>query len=511
MGIEDFILPIGLGVVGFIVSAFLIKSAKAIDNGDFDLKVEKLDADSLKECDRILSEAEKEVEQQHQQMQENIDLLDSQIKRLGTAVETKENRLNSREERNDQMFSALENQRKEVETLESEIEQFDQQVFDRLLKKQGVSKEQVKEQIKKELDDSLVYEGEVMVQKREEFLKENLEKAAKLVIKDVIQKYAKESSVEKKYSAISVPKDRNKGKIVGLDAENILFFEELTEATVIFNDAPNTIIVSHYNLLEQRIAYLAVKALLREPNVNQDVIVRKLDEAQEDMNKELVRIGKKAAKKLDLEGYPDDFYQLIGRLKFRTSFGQNILSHSFEVAAFGRMIASELGCDVREAELACFFHDIGKAIDKQENRPHDILSKEILEKYGFSEEIVHAAHAHHNAVPQIRPVDYIVIAADAISAGRPGARQETLEKYLEKIRTLESLALKPKGVKKVYALSAGREVRVFVDSDKVEDEQALNIAKKVAHDVEENVIYPGKIKINVIRRTTTSNYANRKK
>jgi ribonuclease Y len=186
------------------------------------------------------------------------------------------------------------------------------------------------------------------------------------------------------------------------------------------------------------------------------------------------------------------------------------LSHSFEVAALGKMMAAELGEDQREAELACFFHDIGKAIDQDVNKPHDILSKEILEENGFSEAIVYAAHAHHDAVPPKSPIDFIVKATDAISASRPGARQETLEKYLEKVRKLEEISNTKPGVEKTYVISAGREVRVFVNPEKIADDNCVITAEKIAREIETEVVFPGKIKVNVIRRTDSYATANKK-
>ncbi len=505
------LLVLVLGGAGFYFGKNFGGSERLESEGVLLEKKKELLSEAEKESVEVLAEAKKKAKEQMERANENIVLLEKQLKRDEQNISNKEKALEQKVSFNKDSQKEIESIKNEVKISKSEISGIAEKMVDALLKKSGKSKDEIKSEIARDIDNSLIYEEEILVKKTEEAMREDLEKNAKHVVIEAIQKYSRESSVEKRYSVISVPKDNVKGKIMGVDAENVLYFEEKTEASVVFNDAPNTIIVSHYNLLRQEIAFIAMKKLIKTKEVNPGVIDKALEDSKKEMDAVLLKIGAEAAKKLELEGYPDEFLRLIGRLKFRTSFGQNILSHSFEVAAFGKMLAAEIGSDIREAELACFFHDIGKSIDHDENRPHDILSKEILEKYGFHENIVHAAHAHHDAVPQVRPVDYIVMAADAISAGRPGARQETLEKYLEKIRALESIAYDAEGVEKAYAISAGREVRVFVKSDKVDDGKARGVAKEIAHNVEENVIYPGKIKINVIRRTEAYSYANSEK
>jgi ribonuclease Y len=398
----------------------------------------------------------------------------------------------------------------EFDQVQINFDQTKAQAKDLLIDKVSMDQEMILAELLGKIDQGLQYEAEMRVQKREEHTKEDSEKIARRIIMDSIQKYAKESSVEKKYATLHVPKDYLKGNIVGRNAKNLLFFEEKTGAQVIFNDTPNSIIISHYSLYKQEIAYMAMKKMITKNFLDTRLIEKILLDVEKEMDLILLKIGRNAAEKLDLHGYPDEFLRMIGRLKFRTSFGQNILSHSFEVAALGKMIAYEIGADPREAELACFFHDIGKAIDQDVNKPHDLLSKEILEEYKFPESIVYAAYAHHDAVPPKHVVDFLVKATDAISASRPGARQETLEKYLEKIRALESIAYDKPGVDKAYAISAGREVRVFVDAQKIDDLAAQGVARKIADEVEEKVAYPGKIKINLIRRTEAVDYANKK-
>jgi len=506
----ELLFGLGAGVVGFLVIPLFVKTCEVEGEDVVEKKCKEVLVASSKESEKVLVEAEKNARQEKIRAEENIKLIDKQIKREEENILSKKNFLKRKEEKTRELVKVCDEVKNEINVDRKEMEVLGHKMVERLLKKTGKSVDEVKKTILNGVDIELQQEGEVLVQKTEEALKEDLERTAKRHITDIIQKYAKESSVDKRYAIISVPKDNIKGRLVGDDGKNILYFEEKTETTVVFNDAPNTIIISHYNLLKQEIAYLAMKKLIMERVIDESVIDKALVSAEKEVAEVLLKIGKDVAKKMDLKEYPDDFLRLIGRLKFRTSFGQNILDHSFEVAAFGRMIAGEIGADIREVELACFFHDIGKSIDQDENRPHDVLSKEILEKYGFSEHIVYAAYAHHDAVPAVRPVDFIVKAADAISAGRPGARQETLEKYLEKIRALEGIATSEEGVEKAFAISAGREVRVIVNSVKVDDEHVKGVADRIARNVEEGVVYPGKIKINVIRRTEAVDYVNKK-
>jgi ribonuclease Y len=509
-GIEILIIIGSLGLSFVLIGFVFGNKLKNITPEEANEKAKELILKADKEVELTISDADKFSKSLKESSDANLDILQKQIERDERELTELERYITQ----NEADFSELE-QGYNLEKLEldknlNELKDLDGQYFGLIERKTRMSVGSAKSQMMTNLDLGFADEEQMLLSKTEENTKESAEKNAIKIIVDVIQKYARESSVEKKYNFFIVPKDHLKGLVVGENGENILYFEEKTEATVVFNDSPNTVIVSHYNLYKQELAFIAMKMLFGKLKIDKNVIDEVLIEAEKHLEVELVKIGRKAAEKLGLKDLSDGFLRLIGRLKFRTSFGQNILSHSFEVAALGKMMAAELGEDQREAELACFFHDIGKAIDQDVNKPHDILSKEILEENGFSEAIVYAAHAHHDAVPPKSPIDFIVKATDAISASRPGARQETLEKYLEKVRKLEEISNTKPGVEKTYVISAGREVRVFVNPEKIADDNCVITAEKIAREIETEVVFPGKIKVNVIRRTDSYATANKK-
>ena len=322
-----------------------------------------------------------------------------------------------------------------------------------------------------------------------------------------MMRYADSTSVEHEEKNIIVQRDEIKGRIIGRSAAAIAFFEEHFGVDVIFNDEPNTIIISCFNLVQREVARCALERLMREKIINEEMIMKVKPLAEQDVDKILMKEGDYALKKLGLSNMQPDFVKLVGRLVFRTSYGQNIMRHCFEVGYFARLIASEIGANTETAFLGGFFHDIGKAIDQEVGGSHDVLSKEILEKYGFSWEITHAAWTHHNAAPQETVEARIVQAADAISASRPGARAESVERYLAKINELQDTALSFEGVRKAYAINAGREVRVVVDPEKISDNANAELAQNIAAKVQEKGGYPGKIKVTTIRTTKVTDYA----
>ncbi len=277
---------------------------------------------------------------------------------------------------------------------------------------------------------------------------------------------------------------------------------------VIFNDEPNTIVVSTFDLLKKNVARIALEKLVKLRRVDEKAIREAIDSAKKILSRDLLNVGEKAVKKMKFKRkFPSDLLKIIGRLKYRTSYGQNILLHSFEVAYMAELLASELGLDVETTKIAAFFHDIGKAIDQHVEGSHDVLTREIMTKYKFSEAEIHAAWTHHEAATPETPEARLVMAADAISAGRPGARQESLERYLERLRDLEEIATSFGGVQKTFAISAGREVRVIVSPEEVTDEKMNDLAEGIAGKIEDKLSYPGKIKVNVIRRTRAVDFA----
>lgn len=437
--------------------------------------------------------------------------LKEKIKRVENIIASKKEQLVKKEARAQVLADMIKEENDKINLLKEDDLKAKQNLTSRLAEKVGMKEEEAKETVVGNFVADLQRMKEERLLKYEQYLADEKIRIAKNLIVGAIQKYGNPTSVEKKSLIITVPRDDMKARIIGHENRNLLLLEELTECDIIFNDAPNTIIISSFDLVKKHIGRETIMKLLKEHDVDEAKIRRKIEEVKVEMEKMLIRTGREIIKKMNLKGrtFPDDFYRIVGRLQFRSSYGQNIIKHSTEVGLFTVMLGAELGVNMETCKIGGFMHDLGKAIDHEVGEPHDLLTKQIMEKYGFSADEVHAAWTHHDAAPIETAEALLVKAADAVSAGRPGARQETLEKYLERIKALEEIGNSYEGVSKAYAISAGRELRINVDPRALDDEDLEELAKTVAGEIEENVTYPGKIKINVIRRMQSIDYVKK--
>lgn len=505
------IIAAAAAVIGFGLGYFVLKSKKGQSLASYQQKAEEMTAKSSGEARNIRENNLKRIEEIKNYMREFEEKNKSQCERLEKLIASKEEQLAAKTARAEEVKKTADGESARVESLRAAMKQLEKELVQKLLAKTGTGLEEAKNEVLNELLRDLELEREDKLHKYEEYLKEEKVRIAKDLITSVIQRYSAPTSVDKKSTALEVPRDDAKGKVLGRNAQNILLLEELTGTDIIFNDAPNTIIVSCFDLVRRHIARETIVKLLKERAATADKVREKFQEATRETEKTLIRIGKETVKMLGLEqrNFPEEFMKVIGRLKFRTSYGQNILKHSFEVGYFTLMLAGELNLDMMTSKIGGFFHDLGKAIDQEVGGSHDVLTREIMEKYTFSEDEIHAAWAHHDAVPQRTAEAMLVKAGDAISAGRPGARQESIEKYIERIQAIEKISSSYEGVSKTFAISAGREVRVMVEPQQIKDNQLLPLAKSIASDIQANVAYPGKIKVNVIRRTKNVDYAKK--
>jgi len=509
--IVSIIIVIAAGTIGFGVGYLVLKSQKGQSLVAYQQKADELIAKNASEAQNIRTNNLKHIEDIKIYMRDFEEKNKLQCEKLEKLIVSKEEQLQAKTVKVQETQKHTDEETKLVEALRANMNQLEKDLTQKLLVKTGANLQDIQAEIINELQRDLELEREDKLRKYEEYLKEEKVRIAKDLITSVIQRYSAPTSVDKKSTAIEVSRDEAKGKVLGRNAANILLLEELTGTDIIFNDAPNTIIVSCFDLVRRHIARETIMKLLKERAVTIEVVKAKHQEATQETEKTLIKIGKETVKMLGLENrnYPDEFMKVIGRLKFRTSYGQNILKHSFEVGYFTLMLGGELNLDMLTCKIGGFFHDLGKAIDQEVGGSHDVLTKEIMEKYIFSEDEIHAAWAHHDAVPQRTAEAMLVKAGDAISAGRPGARQESIEKYIERIQAIEQISSSYEGVSKTFAISAGREVRVMVDPQQMKDGQLLPLAKSIASDIQANVAYPGKIKVNVIRRTKNVDYVKK--
>lgn len=414
-----------------------------------------------------------------------------------------EERLRLREQEGRRVQEEFDREQLEALRLQTENEGLQKQKTPLLAKIAAEDPKQVKQRLLANLNQDLEMANETRLTKLLDYTREQSQLIAKNLLIEAIHRYSAPTSVEKKSLLIPINRNETKAKIIGKNCEIISFLEQELGVDILFEEDKPGLVVSHFELVKKHIARETILKLIKDRVVDLDRARQRLEEARAESEQLLLDIGNRIVQKLNLEyrQFPDDFKRILGRLKYRTSYGQNILKHCFEVGYFTLLLGNELGLNEEICKIGGFFHDLGKAIDQQDGRPHDVLTKEIMEQFGiFSWEEIHAAWTHHDSVPIETAEALLVKAGDAISAGRPGARQETIEKYLARVMAIETIANSYEGVNKTYAISGGRELRVLVDPKRLNDDNLPELAGEIAHEIEASVAYPGQIKVNVIRR-----------
>jgi ribonucrease Y len=497
-------------LVGGAVGYFFFRS-KTLNLEDYQKKAEEKIEKAKTEAGQIIEDSKKRIVLAEEQHIVREKMLNEQFKRVESLIASKEEQVKRKEEVIETIKQNLQEQENLVQDTKEKTLNAKNSLSQKLAQKVGITVEQARDEYIDVLQSDLELMKEDRISSIMLYLDDDKKRLAKNIIVEAIQRYGNPTSVEKKALTITVERDEYKARVIGHNAENLVALEELTECEIIFNDGPKTIDISCFDLYKKQVAYMTIQKILKEKVVNKEIIIRKIEESKKELEQILVKMGQEIIQNLELKKqFSDDFYKIVGRLQFRSSYGQNIMKHSVEVGLFTLMLGSEIGADMEVCKIGGFLHDLGKAIDHEVGEPHDHLTKQIMEKYGFSDKEVHAAWTHHDSVAIETAEAMLVKAADAISAGRPGARQETLEKYLQRIRALESIATSYEGVNKSYAISAGRELRVIVDPKELDDEHLSELATCIAGEIEEKVTYPGKIKVNIIRSTKNVEIAKSK-
>lgn len=432
-----------------------------------------------------------------------------------------EKRLIQKEENLDRKVDILDRKDKEIERRDHSLVEKEKQIhgkekeFDRLLQEEkeklqnisGMTRDEARNLLLKKLEDEVKQEAAIMVKRTEEEAKEKADKEARKIIGLAIQRCAAEHAVETTVSVVNLPSDEMKGRIIGREGRNIRALEIATGIDVIIDDTPEAVILSGFDPIKREIAKITLERLLQDGRIHPGRIEELVEKVKKEMENTIREEGEKALFDTGLHGLHPEIIKLLGRLKYRTSYGQNVLQHSKEVAALMGVMASELKLDFNLAKRIGLLHDIGKAISHEVEGTHSKLGADLARKYGESENICHAIEAHHQDIEPKTLLAVLVQAGDAISASRPGARRETLETYVKRLEKLESIADSFKGVEKAYAIQAGREIRVMVQPDKITDAQAAVLARDITKKIEEGLEYPGQIKVTVIRETRAVEYA----
>ena len=386
-----------------------------------------------------------------------------------------------------------------IQEVKAELEKLQQSELESLEKIAKMTQKEAKEELFRRIEEEHQVELVESLKKLEQQRREELEQKAREIMVSAIERYSHSNVSEVTTSVVDIPSDDVKGKIIGREGRNIHHFEKLTGVEILIDDSPNTILLSSFDPVRRAIAKLALRKLIADGRIQPAKIEEKVLEAQAEIREEIKKAGEEAAYETGVLDLPPEIIHLLGRLKFRTSYGQNALVHSKEVALLAGALATELGANVAVAKKAGLLHDIGKAVDQEIEGTHLELGRKILMKYHVGDDVVKAMQSHHGDYPVETLEAAIVNCADAISASRPGARKDNLQAYLKRLADLEEIATAYKGVEKAYAISGGRELRVFVYPDKVDDLGALKLAKEIANKIEEELKYPGEIKVVVIR------------
>ena len=440
--------------------------------------------------------------------------LDQEIKERRGEVQVQERRLVQKEENLENRIAQLEKKEQELVKKDSDLD-LKSQEMDKVINSQReelqrisrMSVDEAKKFLLNEVDKDLTQEKAALIRNHEEEVKEKSDKSAKEIISYAIQKCAADHTSETTVSIVSLPNDDMKGRIIGREGRNIKTLETLTGIDLIIDDTPEAVIISGFDPLRREVAKLALEKLIDDGRIHPAKIEEMVEKAKEEIAAIIKEEGERAVMETGVIGLHPDIVKLIGKLRYRTSYGQNVLNHSIEVSNLARIMAAELGLDAKLARRAGLLHDLGKALDHDMEGTHVEIGVDILKKYKENPIVINAVEAHHGDVEPQTLEAVLIQAADAISASRPGARRETLETYIKRLQNLEEIADSFEGVEKSFAIQAGREVRIIVKPDKISDDQMVLMSRDIAKKIEDEMEYPGQIKVNMIRETRVIEYA----
>lgn len=407
----------------------------------------------------------------------------------------------------DRRAEGLRKQEDEVEELKDEIRDIRARQKEKLEKIAGLKKQEAAEKLMEMTERDIKQDLLGLVNKLQNDARDDAEEKAQLILVSAMERMSSEVTAERTVTALKLTDDEMKGRIIGKEGRNIQALQRATGVDILVDDTPGMIILSSFDPLRRQVARLSLEMLMKDGRIHPGRIEEVVAKAQKEIEKEVTRAGEDAAREVGVVGIPKEMLQLLGELKYRTSYGQNVLLHSTEMAHMAGLIAAEIGADVRTTKIATLLHDVGKAVTHKVEGKHHHIGAELARKYGMSDAIVHAIEAHHDDIEATTPEALVVRVCDALSAARPGARNISAENFAERMRELENVANSFKGIEKSYAISAGREVRVIVRPENIDDLSALKLARDIANKIESTMQYPGTIKVNVIRETRAVEYA----
>ncbi len=455
----------------------------------------------------LLVEARDETQRLREELEKEIRERRQEVQRTERRLINKEESLDRRQESLSQREENLAKQERSLVERTKALDTLHEDAIKELERISGLSRDEAKERIISEVSEALKDETARLIRDSEAAAREEAESRARSVISLAIQKCAADHVAENTVSVVELPNDEMKGRIIGREGRNIRALETLTGIDLIIDDTPEAVILSGFDPVRREVARLALERLVSDGRIHPARIEEMVEKAQKDVDNLIKQEGEQAALNLSVHGLHPEVVKLLGRLKFRTSYGQNVLKHSIEVAHLAASMAAELGADVAIARRAGLLHDIGKAVDHEVEGSHVEIGVNLLRRYRESGDVIRGMEAHHGDVEAKTVEAFLVAAADAISAARPGARRETLEMYLKRLEKLEEIANSFEGVDKSYAIQAGREIRIMVKPEKIDDLGAVRLARDIVKKIEKDIEYPGQVKVTVIRETRAVGYA----
>ena len=516
-------ITVGVAVVIAVVSAVVFGALGFVIGGVYRKKVAEAKIGSAnEEALRIVNqavqtaegkkkeailEAKDEIHKLRNEVDKELRERRAEVQRQERRIVQKEENLDKKTENLEKKEEALAEKIKAADEKIEEIERLKRSQLEMLEKISGYSKEQAKVMLMQELDESLTHEKALKILDFEQKTREESDNLAREIISGAIQRCAADHAAEATVSVVALPNDEMKGRIIGREGRNIRTLETITGVDLIIDDTPEAITVSSFDPVRREIARLTLEKLIQDGRVHPARIEEMYEKSKREVEQTIKQTGERAVVDAGVNGVHPELVKLLGKLKYRTSFGQNVLNHSLEVSYIAGLMAQELGADVKQAKRAGLLHDIGKALDREFEGTHIELGVEAAKKYKENDKIVHAIQAHHGEIEAKTIVAVLVQAADAISAARPGARRENVQNYIKRLEKLEEIATSFEGVEKSFAIQAGREVRIMVNPDQVSDEKMVIIAREIAKKIEDELEYPGQIKVNIVRENRVIDFA----
>ena len=499
------------GIVGFILGGIHRKRVAEAAIGSATEEANRIVSQAVSEAEskkkEAILEAKDEIHKQRNDLEREIKERRNEVQKQERRLVQKEENLDKKADNLEKKDETLSKKIKEAEDKLQEVEALKKSQFDMLEKISGFTKEQAKDHLIKLLEGELTHEKALKILEIEQQTRDDAENLAREIITSAIQRCAADHAAEATVSVVALPNDEMKGRIIGREGRNIRTLETITGVDLIIDDTPEAITVSSFDPVRREIARLTLEKLITDGRIHPTRIEEMYEKSKKEVEHSIKQAGDRAVIDAGVNGLHGELVKLLGRLKYRTSYGQNVLNHSLEVSYIAGLMAAEIGADVKLAKRAGLLHDIGKALDHQFDGSHIELGVEYAKKYKENDSVVHAIHAHHGDVEAKTIVACLVQAADAISAARPGARRENVQNYIKRLEKLEEIATSFEGVEKSFAIQAGREVRIMVKPDVISDDQMILVARDIVKKIEDELEYPGQIKVNLIRESRACDYA----